>query len=45
MYKNYNWSTLKRHSAYNVLMRLSECNLYHFQDMQLFRFYSVTASH
>ena len=44
MYKSYNWNTLKRHSAFDVLMRVSECILFHIQDTQFFRFYSMTAS-
>ena len=44
MYKSYNWNTLKRHGAFDVLMLVSECILFHIQDMEFFRFYSVTAS-
>ena len=29
MYKSYNWNTLKRHSAFDDLMRVSECILFH----------------
>ena len=44
MYKSYSWNTLKRHSAFDVLMRVSGCILFHIEDMQFFRFFSVTAT-
>ena len=44
MYKSYNWNSLKRHSAHDVLKHLYVCTLCHIQDMQLVRFYSMTAS-
>ena len=44
MYKNYNWNTIKRHSAFDDLTHLYVCILFHIQDMQFFRFYSMTAS-
>ena len=36
--------TLKRHSAFDVLMCVSECVLCHIQLMHFFCFYSVAAS-